>query len=120
MSTQSIAAQKFLPFCRALLLGGCPAHGHGLLPTQRPEALTAEVVAALEDMINKAVMGWLIRGIGWRALSIPDDEDVLTARIWHEASWGELRLRFTDASIDMLLLTWNLENKNCLAGSRAD
>ena len=108
MSTQAIAVQKFLPFCRALLLGGSPAHAHGPLPIQRPKALTAEVLAALEDMINKAVMGWLIRGIGWRSLPIPDDEDVSTARIWNQTSWGDLRLRFTDTSIDLLLLTWNL------------
>ena len=113
MSTQAIAAQKFLPFCRALLLGGSPTHAHGPLPIQQPSALTAEVVAALQDMINKAVMGWLIRGIGWRALPIPDEEDVLTTHIWDHASWGDRRLRFTDSSVDMLLLTWNLLAETC-------
>ena len=108
MSTQATAARKFLPFCRALLLGNSPPRTQGRLPLRRPNALTAEVILALEDMINKATMGWLIRGIGWRRMQIPDGDDIFEARIWDEAIWGDLRLKFTAVSIDLLLMTWNL------------
>jgi hypothetical protein len=108
MTHHDIAVERFLPFCRTVLLGGSPDHLLGQLPLRQPDALTAEVVAALQDMINKSVMGWLIRGIGWRRLSIPDDEDTMTVRAWDDEAWGGLRLRFTAESVDMLLLAWNL------------
>lgn len=108
MNRQEIAARHFLPFCRSLLLGAALPSGSARLPLRTPEALTAEVITALEDMINKAVMGWLIRGVGWRALSVPDEDEVLTARIWDEDVWGSLRLTFTARSVDVLLLAWNL------------
>ena len=107
MSHQAIAAQKFLPFCRALLQGGLPARTEGPLPLRTPGAVTAEVMLAVEDMINKAVMGWLIRGIGWRRCEIPDEEEVFTARIWDEDIWGDLRLDFSTASVDLLLMVFN-------------
>ncbi|MFT5685406.1 MAG: hypothetical protein ACI8RZ_006357 [Myxococcota bacterium] len=108
MNPQSLTVQRFLPFCRAVLLGGSPSCLVGQLPLRKPAAMTAEVVAALQDMINKAVMGWLIRGIGWRRLPIPDGEETFKGRIWDEAIWGDLKLTFTAESIDTLLLAWNL------------
>ncbi len=108
MNPQLLSVQRFLPFCRAVLLGGNPSRLVGQLPLRKPTAMTAEVVIALEDMINKAVMGWLIRGIGWRKISIPDEEETFEARIWDEEIWGDLTLKFTAESIDTLLLAWNL------------
>ncbi|MDG1484237.1 MAG: hypothetical protein P8R54_31890 [Myxococcota bacterium] len=107
MTPQDLAVKQFLPFCRTILLGGAPSRSTGQLPLRKPSALTAEVVVAMEDMINKAVMGWLIRGIGWRRMSLPDEDETFAARIWDEPVWGDLTLRFTAESIDTLLLAWN-------------
>jgi len=117
MNPQHLAVKHLLPFCRATLLGRAAGPSVGQLPLREPSAMTAEVVAAMEDMINKAVMGWLIRGIGWRRMSLPDEDETFTARIWDESVWGDLTLRFTAESIDTLLLAWNRHADGTPSGS---
>lgn len=104
------AVRSFLPFVRSLLTGRPPSKPPGRLPMRHPDALTAEVVTALEDMVGKSVGRWLFAGLGWRQRPITDpedDEEVLTVRLWEEDAWGDLRLRYSAESVDALLLAWN-------------
>ncbi|MFT4978105.1 MAG: hypothetical protein ACI8S6_004013 [Myxococcota bacterium] len=106
-----MSASQLVAFSRALLRGQQPTTPRARLPLRQPDAITAEAVAAIEDMAVKSVTRWLFRELGWRARDIidPDDEDeVVSARAWDPAAWGALRLRFTAESIDLLLGLWNL------------
>ena len=110
---QRRASQGFVRFCRMALSGQAPRPGAGRLPLRDPDALTAEVVAAIQDMAPKAVYRWLLGQLGWqqRAIVDPDDpEETLEARLWSPEVWDAagLQLRFTAASIDTLLVAWNL------------
>lgn len=105
------AMRRFVPFCQAVLRGQQPAASDVRLPPRDPNAMTAEAVAVLADTANKAATRWLIRELGWRARDIADpedDEEVLRVPVWDPAAWGDLRLRFTAETIDVLILTWNI------------
>lgn len=89
-----------------------------LLPIGRPEALTAEVVEALEDVITRGTLGFLCRAGGWRALEwgLPgQDEPISGMRLIDERLWADKRLRYSHHSIETLLITYNAV---CQAGGQ--
>ncbi|MEL6349878.1 MAG: hypothetical protein AAFV53_42640 [Myxococcota bacterium] len=107
---QTRASRLFVPFCRSLLTGRRPGPPTERIPVREPDALTAEAIRALQDMIGKSVGRWLFAGLGWRRRSIvdpDDDEEVITARLWDASAWGALQLHYTAVSVDTLLLAWN-------------
>ena len=106
-----VASFMFLPFVvdvfsrRTLPLKRSP-----MMQVGNPEALTAEVVGALRQMLPAAVVGFLCRHQGWRQVSyaLPyEDNPVKKTRAIHPVVWRDTKLSFSDESVDSLLLGYN-------------
>lgn len=89
-----------------------------LLPVGRAEALTSEVVEALEDIITRGTLGFLCRAGGWRALdwAAPGQEQpVRGVRMVDERLWSGKHLSYSAHSVETLLITYNAV---CQAGGQ--
>ena len=110
---QERAAFAFLPFVAELFgRGSLPLRKAEPVPVRRDEALTLEVVEALELLLRRGVLAFLCREGGWRAQSwaAPGrDQPRRRVRLIDPALWrGRGRkLRFGPASVDALLITFN-------------
>lgn len=103
--------KHFQSVCSALLQGQPPRGCSALIPLQQPAALNAETVAALQDMSGKTVTRCLLRALGWRSRDIIDpdnDEAMRQVSMWEPVRWGDLQLRCSTASVNILISIWNL------------
>ncbi len=110
---QERAAFHFLPFCvdvfsrRRLNMKRA-----GLLPVRRPEALTLEVVEALEEVMSRGALAFLCRQGGWRAQSVArrgKDNPMRKVRLIDPRIWRreDRHLAIGDEAIDALLIGYN-------------
>jgi hypothetical protein len=114
--TQETAIYEFLPFL-GQLFGWLPVQRRAgtPLPVGVPEALTLEVVGAVQEVLGRGVLSFLTRRAGgWKAiaLAVPGQEAPTKAvRLFDRRVWGvepgKLRLRFTQLSVDALLVAYN-------------
>lgn len=99
---QRTARLVWVPFVARLLLGG-PVRGDSPPLPSRVEALTLESVEAVSAILNRAVWQHLARTCGWRERRcVAPDGRIRTGRLWQVVT-GEPKLRFTEASIELLL-----------------
>lgn len=103
----------FLPFVVQLLSDKLPSQGVQPLPIGEPDALTLEAVEAVQDIVNQATMSYLCQRAGWRKRQtvLPSEERPVEVRSWDPQVWRNLTLRFSAASLDSLLIAYNLTRK---------
>lgn len=89
-----------------------------LLPVGEPKSLTLEVVEAVEDIVVCGTVGFLCRSGGWRALSYAQpgkEEPNKNTRLIDETVWLKKKLKYSKASLETLLITYNAV---CQAGGQ--
>lgn len=94
---------ELVPFVARLLSAG-PLRGEGApLPGGVGHGFTEEAVSALGEIAKRAAWGFLCREIGWsrRRVLKESSECSETIRLWEQG--GREPLRFTAATIDLLL-----------------
>lgn len=89
-----------------------------LLPIGDANALTLEVVEALQDIVVCGTLGFLCRKGGWRALSYAQpgqDEPKKNTRLIDPELWLKRKLKYSKVSIETLLIAYNAV---CQAGGQ--
>lgn len=105
------ASFLFLPFVVDVFSRrGIPLKRSPMMQVGNPDALTAEVVEAMRQILPGGVTAFLCRHQGWRGLSYAQpnrDNPRKRTRVFHSVVWDDVPLSFSDESIDSLLLGYN-------------
>ncbi len=71
----------------------------------RPACLSADAIAAVQDMLSKGCVLALARDGGWRRERRPRGEQVAAGRLWERSPPSDLAFEFSRNSLDFLLWT---------------
>ncbi len=101
-----VVAAHWWPFVIAVLgEGPLPkAHGAVTLPLGRPQIFTQELLAALQQVLPRAVGAMLCQRGGWRPRPYPAGGEFATGRVWNVPL---ATLQFTPHTLETLLVLFN-------------